>query len=380
MRVLLNVTAGELHGPGGDLALYRNWMRLSDERLRFHLLPSSWRRRAQAVVRKACEKLARTWEPARVRQMLHVAARALVLPRRAARGMDLILSHICFPLPQPPVPVIWSSQGIAPPPYYERGGRWTLEDVVFLYRFFGPRADALLIATESGARSLLRWCPELEAKVHVVPVPVIAPSRDVEWKPSQTDGIIRLLFVGLDPSLKGLPELLRAYEQVRRKHPHLRLEVVTRASEDWKKQDSSLLAQGIRVHPPLPHERVLALMREADLFVLPTHADTYALSAVEAMAHRCALIVSNFDPLPELFPDAEVGFTVAPGDVRGLIERLDVLITHRALLRQFQENARRRYLAVHDPARVRLKLEEVFHSVRNRRCGRALGASSSGAS
>ncbi len=294
--------------------------------------------------------------------------------------MDLILSHICFPFPQPPVPVIWSSQGIVPAPYYEGGGRWTLEDVVFLYRLLGPRADALLIATESGARTLLRWCPELEAKVHVVPVPVIAPSRDVEWKPSQTDGIIRLLFVGLDPILKGLPELLRAYEQVRRKHPHLRLEVVTRASEDWKKRNDSLRAQGIRIHPPLPHERVLELMRDADLFVLPTHADTYALSAVEAMAHRCAVIVSNFDPLPELFPDAEVGFTVAPGDIRGLVERLDVLITHRALLRQFQENARRRYLTVHAPARVRLKLEEVFHSVRNRRCGRALGTLSSGAS
>jgi len=123
-------------------------------------------------------------------------------------------------------------------------------------------------------------------------------------------------------------------------------------------------ALGIRLHPPLPHERVFELMREADIFVSPTHADTYAIAAVEAMAHRCAIVISNFDPLPELFPNAEVGFLIAPGDVRGLIERLESLIANLDLLRRFQENARSRYLAVHDPVRIRRKLEEVFERVR----------------
>jgi len=368
MRVLLNITPEELQGGGGDLMVYRNWLGLSDERLTFHTIPPSWRRRAQAFVRKACDKLARRWEPAPLRRALLLAARALSLPRDVADA-DLILSHICFPIPTPRLPVIWSSQGIAPATYYERCGQWSVEDVIFLYRVLGPQARALLIATESGARHLLRWCPELEEKVHIVPVPVLVPPDIPETKPSQHDGILRLLFVGLDPILKGLPELLRAYDWLKRKHAHLRLDVVTRGFDrkTWEQMGGTNGppdGEDLRIHPPLPHERIFALMREADLFISPTHAETYGLAAVEAMAHRCAVIISNFDPLPELFPEGEVGFLIAPGDVRGLIERLEAVISNRALLRQFQENARRRYLAAHDPARVRRRLEEVFERVR----------------
>lgn len=369
LRILLNATLEELRGRGGDVMVYRNWVRLGDERLLFQTLPSSWRRRTQAFLRKACDKLARAWEPRVVRRALLVTARFLYLPPRATSEADLLLSHICFPFPHPRIPVIWSSQGISPAMYYERCGQWSLEDVIFLYRVLGPRAQALLIATESGARHLLRWCPELEAKTHVVPAPVLVPSDVPETKPSQRDGIIRLLFVGLDPVLKGLPELLDAYEWLRRRHARLHLDIVARRFDRklrerlWEISKPSG-AWGLRVHPPLPHRRVLELMREADLFVSPTHADTYAIAAVEAMAHRCAIVISNFDPLPELFPDAEVGFLVAPGDVRGLIERLETLIANPDLLRRFQENARRRYLAVHDPARVRRKLEAVFERVR----------------
>lgn len=367
--VLLNATPEELRGRGGDLVVYRNWLNLGDERLIFRTIPPSWRRRAQAFVRKACDRMARAWEPTSVRRALLRAARSLYLPRGATREADLILSHICFPLPRPRLPVIWSSQGIAPDVYYERCGQWSLEDVVSLYRTLGPRAHALLIATASGARRLLQWCPELGEKVHIVPAPVLVPSEIPETKPSQGDGIIRLLFVGLDPILKGLPELLHAYGWLRRKHAHIRLDVVTRGFDTalWKRVEGingSPEQWGLRIHPPLPQHRVFALMREADLFVSPTHADTYGLAAVEAMAHRCAVIISNFDPLPELFPEAEVGFLVAPGDVRGLVERLEAVISNVALLRRLQENARRWYLAVHDPARVRRRLEEVFERVR----------------
>ncbi len=369
LRILLNATLEELQGRGGDIMFYRNWMHLGDERLSFQTLPSTWRRRTQAFLRKACEKLARAWEPTGVRRALLVAARLLYFPHRAASAADLLLSHICFPFPRPRIPLIWSSQGISPAMYYERCGQWSLEDVIFLYRVLGPQAQALLIATESGARHLLRWCPELEAKTHVVPAPVLVPPDIPEMKPSQRDGIIRLLFVGLDPVLKGLPELLDAYEWLRRRHARLQLDIVVRLGDGelrervWEISELSG-AWGLRVHPPLPHKRVLELMREADLFVSPTYADTYAVAAVEAMAHRCAIVISNFDPLPELFPNAEVGFLVAPGDVRGLIERLETVIANLDVLRRFQENARRRYLTVHDPARVRRRLEAVFERVR----------------
>lgn len=369
MRVLLNITAEELQECGGDFTLYRSWLRLSDERVSFRLLPSCRRRRIQALSRKVCEKLVRVWEPPSLRRRLYLASRFLPLPQEAARDADLILSHILFPAPSAPwgIPVIWSSQGIAPASYYEQFARWRYEDVVFLYRFLGHKADALLIATRSGAREVLRWCPELEEKIHVVSVPVFALPVS-EPKPSQRDHVLRLLFVGMDPVRKGLPELLRAYAWVRRRYPRLHLDIVTRQEDarGLREISARIPEQGVSWHPPLPHEEVLALMARADLFILPTRADTYALSAVEAMAHGCAVIVSRMNPLPELFPEADVGFLIAPGDSRELAQRLEFLVTHPEHLRQMQARARQQYLAVHEPSRVRQRLLSVFEHVLTR--------------
>jgi glycosyltransferase involved in cell wall biosynthesis len=59
---------------------------------------------------------------------------------------------------------------------------------------------------------------------------------------------------------------------------------------------------------------LLALLRLADLFVLPSLSEGLPVSLVEAMALGKACIASNINAIPEAIIDHETGVLVAPGD------------------------------------------------------------------
>lgn len=368
MRVLLNAAATELEQLGGDFTLYRDYQRLAGEGVAYELVRPDPVRQSNAIVRKVFEKLCRTWQPAVVRRRLFLASRFLYVPDSATEGIDLIFSHLLFPSgTDSRIPIVWSSQGISPTTYYERynRGQWTVEDVAWMYRGLGRRADALVISTQSCARNVIRWCPELEDKVHFVPGPVFADSGDLAAKPSHRDGVLRILFVGIDAERKGLREVIDAYAAVREHFDSIRLDIVSHPSTDLQSKIAGL--KDAQLHLSSPSIDVKALMKQADIFVIPTHADTYALAAVEAMARGCAVIISNLEPLPEVAPDGETGFVVPVGDAPALARKLEQLVSDSALLRTFQQNAKLRFNRLHAPAVVAARLNQVYdHVLRSR--------------
>jgi glycosyltransferase involved in cell wall biosynthesis len=364
MQVLLNTTASELDRLGGDFTHYRDWLRLSSSSLQFVPVSSHRARQAAVLLRKALEKSCRTWQPASMRRALLLLSRFLYVPRGAASTADLILSHLLFPWPPwGSVPIVWSSQGISPAIYYERynQGQWTVEDVAFVYRVLGRRAAALMIFTQSCARNIVAWCPELEEKIWVVPPPVFAHTRASMPKPSVRDGIIRLLFVGTDAVRKGLPTVVEAFAAIKAMHPTVELDIVSRPSPELQARIGAL--SGARLHLSSFGIDVKAMMARADVFVLPTRADTYALAAVEAMAHGCAVIISDLEPLPEVIPDGEVGFVLPADDVGALAAKMDVLATELDLLRTLQDKARKKYSTCHSPDAVTRRLVPMFEQI-----------------
>jgi glycosyltransferase involved in cell wall biosynthesis len=377
MRVLLNTTAAELEQLGGDFTLYRDYQRLAGEGVAYELVSPHRARQASHILRKGFEKLCRTWQPTAVCRRLFLVSRFLYVPPKATEGVDLIFSHLLFPSGMDSrIPIVWSSQGISPAAYYERynRGQWTVEDVAWMYRELGRRADALVISTQSCARNVVTWCPELEEKIHFVPGPVFADGADLAAKPSHRDGVLRILFVGIDAERKGLPEVVGAYAAVRERFDSIRLDIVSRPSADLQSRIAGL--QDAELHLSSPSVDVKALMKQADIFLLPTHADTYALAAVEAMAQGCAIIISNLEPLPEVAPDGETGFVVPVGDAPALAKRLEQLVSDSALLKTFQENAKLRFNRLHAPAVVAARLNQVYDHVLRRRVSPGFRANS----
>jgi glycosyltransferase involved in cell wall biosynthesis len=72
-------------------------------------------------------------------------------------------------------------------------------------------------------------------------------------------------------------------------------------------------------------------LRGIDIFVLPSHSESFSNALLEAMACGCCAIGSRVGGTPELIADGRTGLLFAPGDVDDLARKLRLAIEDRSL-------------------------------------------------
>lgn len=116
-----------------------------------------------------------------------------------------------------------------------------------------------------------------------------------------------VLFVGNDFVRKGGPELLEAFDRLRRQLPDTRLRIVGRPYP-------------VPDRPGVEHlgsvsdrEQMSRLYAEADVFCLPSHFDPFPGVLLEAMAHGLPCVVTPTCGVPEMAVDGETALFVSDG-------------------------------------------------------------------
>jgi glycosyltransferase involved in cell wall biosynthesis len=88
----------------------------------------------------------------------------------------------------------------------------------------------------------------------------------------------------------------------------------------------------------VPRDRVSALYRAADVFVLPTLSDGFGITQVEAMAHGCPVIATP--NCGRVVTDGEDGYVVPPRDAEAIAEALRGLVQDRDRVKRMAKVAR----------------------------------------
>lgn len=148
----------------------------------------------------------------------------------------------------------------------------------------------------------------------------------------------RVLSVGRVSLGKGhhyLAEACRLLSQRRVAH-HCRI------AGAWQVDVTAPLFSGPTYLGPVPRSRMAAEVQRADVVVLPTLTDSFALAHLEAMA--CGVPVVTTHHCGALVRDGIEGFVVPVRDAAALAERLQQLIEDRALRQRLGAAARRRAL------------------------------------
>jgi glycosyltransferase involved in cell wall biosynthesis len=121
-----------------------------------------------------------------------------------------------------------------------------------------------------------------------------------------------VLYVGtLDPR-KNVPALIRAYDRMRRAHPHLEHALVLAGRFGWGTDEvretwqAARFRQHIYLTDYVPEEDLPLLYAAADLFVFPSWYEGFGLPPLEAMAAGCPVVAGSGGSLPEVVGDAAV--------------------------------------------------------------------------
>ncbi|HPR34356.1 MAG TPA: glycosyltransferase family 4 protein [Anaerolineaceae bacterium] len=124
---------------------------------------------------------------------------------------------------------------------------------------------------------------------------------------------IRFILVGAGFFRKGGRELFRTFQKLAGEEGFpIRLVVVsslrlepyaaqeTEEDLNWARQIIASKPKWLEYYEELPNSEVLDLLKNADVGLLPTWADTYGLSVLEAQACGCPVITTDVRALPEI--------------------------------------------------------------------------------
>ena len=188
------------------------------------------------------------------------------------------------------------------------------------------RARCHITSSELEARNLQRL--ELGVPIITVPNGVDTPqeltSKSI-WELSRGGncGQRTALFLGRIYPIKGLPMLIEAWARVRPEGWQLRIAGPDEAGHR-RRVERAISAAGlgrvVSFAGPIEPQRKKAAFLDADLFILPSHSESFGMAVAEAMAHGLPVLTTTAAPW-SILRENNCGWWVDP-TVDGLAEAL----------------------------------------------------------
>lgn len=194
--------------------------------------------------------------------------------------------------------------------------------------------DHLMVLSEHARESLVARGVD-EAKMTMTPLGV-----DLELfqpSPRVDDGVFRIVFVGQITQRKGISYLVDGFRRAAIPNSELVFvgEVIG-TSDPW------IGLPGVRHVPPMPRMDLPGIYAASDVYVLPSLAEGFPLTSIEAMACGLPPILSEHTFAHDVITDGHDGYVVPVRDPDAIAERLQVLAADRVLRTEMGARARRR--------------------------------------
>lgn len=179
-----------------------------------------------------------------------------------------------------------------------------------------------------------------------------------------------VLLVGRVTESKGVFELVKAVNKLKRKNVDVRIKVIGPVDQKTNYYSNiqnyiikNQLTNNISFLGYQTPKEVRYEMSRSLCLVLPSHVDTAPMAIAEAMAVGIPVIATEVGGIPWMVKDGVTGFLVEPGDIEALAQKIEVLLNNEGLRKQMGnaaiKEARRRF----HPKVVAEKTIEVYKQV-----------------
>jgi N-acetyl-alpha-D-glucosaminyl L-malate synthase BshA len=139
--------------------------------------------------------------------------------------------------------------------------------------------------------------------------------------------------------VKRIPDVIRIFEKVSQELPS-KLVMVGDGPEKLKaKKLVDKLGLSNKVHFLGNSSEIDRILCWTDLFLLPSEIESFGLSALEAMANKCAVVSSNAGGLPEVNQNGTTGFLNDIGDIEGMAASAMHILEDQDRLKEFKDRA-----------------------------------------
>jgi glycosyltransferase involved in cell wall biosynthesis len=219
----------------------------------------------------------------------------------------------------------------------QRWPGWETEDAVvpepWKERRWAEWAEAdLIVVNSTWARDCLQAQGVPETKLRVIPLAYEPPRAPTP--PRQPGPKLRVLWLGQVILRKGIPYLLEAARRLAGEP----IEFCIAGSIRISPEAVVSAPPNVRFLGPVSRSLVSEFYADADVFVLPTLSDGFAITQLEAMAHGLPVIATP--RCGEVVVPGRNGLIVPPADSEALAQALAALTADRQTVASMSREAR----------------------------------------
>lgn len=179
-------------------------------------------------------------------------------------------------------------------------------------------------------------------------VSIIPHGVEVEKTRIKDNKILNIVFTGVLYEHKGILVLPAIIKGLLSRGINFNFTIVGGGIlEDWlKKEFKDEIDNGIvRMTGVIDHDKVYFEMSKADIFLYPTHIDTFGLVIAEAMMNGAVPVVSHLKGVTDnLIDTAKDGFLIQQDDVNAFIETIQLLADNPSLIKEMSIKAHQKAL------------------------------------
>ena len=253
-----------------------------------------------------------------------------------------------------------------------RGGRLDGEyrrKVREIERLLVEQSDGIICCSNYMLDHIQHELSAANAKIHVIPNGVEVDRFKNNGGPQLFSAEVSedrkiILYVGRIVREKGIFTLLEALDELRTRGKDVSLVFVGEGplKEDLAKEVlRRRLSDRVKITGFVDQEKLVSLYNSCDAFVLPSHYEPFGMVALEAMASRVPVVVSDVGGLSEIVEDGVTGVKVPSSDPHALAEGILRVLDNQELSQRLKENA---YRAVQERYRWDLIAEKTLEAYR----------------
>lgn len=255
--------------------------------------------------------------------------------------------------------------------FYDNTNGWmkTFTDVIM------KRVDAVIVLGNSLRFNFDQWIKN----IYIVPNGTdVLLEYDVETKLMPKDEIVITYMSNFFKS-KGIIEVLESVKIVKEAFPEKKITykiagawgldpILGLTAEEIKKEADAILDRDnshkhIQFLGVITGENKLNLLKESDVFLLPTSYDGHPRAIIEAMAAGCPVISTDVGAISETVIDGETGFIIPEHDTKALSEKIILLIRDDAQRKAISRASRKRYEAHYTKEQFIQKMIQTFRII-----------------
>ncbi len=119
----------------------------------------------------------------------------------------------------------------------------------------------------------------------------------------------------------------------------------------------------VKFHGPVFGDQKIKIFCMSDIFILPSHHESFGIANLEAMAAGLPVISTNIGAIPEYLVHGENGYLITPGDSDQLTDYLKVLINNSSLRYRMGAVNRIKVKEKYDWSIISRKIDNLYQSL-----------------